>query len=102
MLTLFAALPLGVVACIPRNPYDYPVRGAYLVVLLATVLAFSLELFRLLARSERVRRVLRLTAYGFSLILLFGLIAACLLRVYERNWQQEIDARPAGEMTLRC
>ena len=102
-LTLTLILtPSLALACMPADPYDYPIRGAYLVVSLSVVMGLSLELFRLLLSSEVVRRRLRLAAYTFALIGLVAILLGCALRALQTEWQQSLPLLPAGATKLRC
>lgn len=94
--------PAFALACTPWSPYDYPIRGAYLVVYLGAVMALSLELFRILVTSEAVRHRLRLAAYTFALIFLVAVIFGCVLRALEHNWRQSLPVLPVGASVERC
>ena len=95
-------LPSFALACTPASPYDYPIRGAYLVAFFAAAVALTFELLRFLARSETARRRLRLAAFAFALILLTGLIYASFLRSLEKEWRQGLPTLPPGTTRVDC
>lgn len=95
------ALPAFVSACLPGDPYDYPIRGAYLGVFFAGVMAMTLELFRLRTDSVVLKRRLRLTAFGFGLVLIVSLLLACALSTLRASWQESLPEF-SGSSVQKC
>jgi hypothetical protein len=83
--------PFVALAGVPSNPYDYPVRGAYLVVFFAAVIVITLELFRLVASTAAVKRWFRLAAFGFGLVLIVAVIFGAILHSLEMSWQKSLS-----------
>lgn len=96
------ALPSFASACLPADPYDYPVRGAYLGVFFAGVIMVTLELFRLRTDSAALKRRLRLTAFGFGLVLAISLFLACVLESLQAGWQENQPAQSLGNSVQKC
>lgn len=95
-------LPSFALACIPSDPYDYPIRGAYLGVFFAGVMAMTLELFRLRAESAIVKRRLRLASFGFGLLFLVSLLLVCTLTTFQAGWQERLPELPTGATKGGC
>lgn len=93
-LALLIALPSFALARIPADPYDYPIRGAYLGVFVAGVMVVTLELFRFRFRSAAVKRGFRLTSFGFGLVLIVSLLLAGILTTFQAGWQGSLPALP--------
>lgn len=102
IVLVLLAVPASVSACLPTSPYDYPIRGAYLLVFLSAPVALALELLRFLAVSDAARHRLRLGAFAFLLLMLTGLIASSVFRAFEADWRETLPAPSADAQTLRC
>lgn len=96
------ALPSFALACMPASPYDYPIRGAYLLAFLSAPVALAFELFRFRVASDAARRRLRLGAFVFLLLMLTGLIASSVFRTLESDWRKSLPELPADAVKLRC
>lgn len=99
---ILLALPSFALACTPADPYDYPIRGAYLAVYLSLVVGLSLELFRLRVESAVVKRRLRLASFGFGLVLIVSLLLVSTLSTLRASWQESLPDLPAGATKIRC
>lgn len=95
-------LPSFALACTPASPYDYPIRGAYLVVFLSAPVALAFELFRFRVMSDEARRRLRFGTFAFLLLMLTGLIASSVFRTLESDWRESLPVLPAGAAMVRC
>jgi hypothetical protein len=95
-------LPSFAFACTPADPYDYPIRGAYLLAFLSAPVALAFELFRFRVASDAERRRLRFGTFVFLLLMLTGLIASSVFRTLESDWRESLPELPAGATTVRC
>lgn len=83
-------LPVTAEACTVMDPFIYPIRGGYLWAAAAAGIAIALELFRLHASSDIIKRKLRIGSAGFAILALMGLIFASSLKSAQTEWRQSL------------
>lgn len=96
------AVPSIALACTPASPYDYPIRGAYLLAFFSAPVALAFELFRFRVASDAARQRLRFGTFAFLLLMLTGLIASSVFRTLESDWRESLPELPAGAAMVRC